>query len=42
MQNLSGTFATKNGLKEGDVLSSLPFNSPLEYAFRKVKDNHKF
>ena len=30
----------KNGLKEGDALLSLLFNSALEYAIRKVKANH--
>jgi hypothetical protein len=41
MQTLSGTFTIKNGLKEGDVWSSLPFNFSLQYAIRKVKANHK-
>jgi len=42
MQTLSGTFAMKNGLREGDALSSLLFNFAVEYAIRKVKANHKF
>ena len=42
MQTLSGTFAMKNDLREGDALTSLPFNFALEYAIRKVKTNHKF
>jgi hypothetical protein len=28
-----------NSLKHGDALSSLLFNSPLEDAFRKIKEN---
>jgi len=35
-------FHIKNGVKEGDVLSSLLFNFALEYAIKKVKTNHKF
>ena len=31
----------KNGLKEGDALLSLLYNSALEYAIRKIKANHK-
>lgn len=42
MPTLSGTFAIKNGLREGDALSSLPFTFALDYAIRKVKANHKF
>jgi len=42
MHTLSGTFAMKNGLREGDALSSLPFNFALEYAIRKIKVNRKF
>jgi hypothetical protein len=41
MQTLSGTFAIKNGLRKGDVLSSLLFNFAVEYTIRKVKANHK-
>ena len=32
-------FRTRNGLKQGDVLSPLLFNFALEYAFRKVPVN---
>jgi hypothetical protein len=35
---LSNTFATQNGLKQGDALSPLLFDSALEYAIRKVKE----
>jgi len=31
----------KNGLKDGDALSSLLFNFVSEYAIRKVKANQK-
>jgi hypothetical protein len=34
------SFLTQNGLKQGDALSPLLFNSALEYAIRKVQDNH--
>jgi hypothetical protein len=34
-------FHIKNGLKEGNALSSLLFNFSLEYAIRKVNANHK-
>jgi hypothetical protein len=34
---LSERFAIKNGLKEGDALSTLLFNFPLEYDIRKVQ-----
>jgi hypothetical protein len=33
---LSDNFPTRNGLKQGDVLSPLLFNFALEYAIRKV------
>jgi hypothetical protein len=33
-------FPIKNGLNEGDALSSLLFSFALEYAIRKVKANH--
>ena len=34
-------FTVKNGIKEGDALSSLLFKFALGYATRKVKANHK-
>jgi len=36
---LSDPFPVKNGLKEGDVLSSLFFNCALDYAIRRVQVN---
>jgi hypothetical protein len=38
-KNLSGAFPIKNCLKQGDTLSPMLFNSALEYAIRKVKEN---
>jgi hypothetical protein len=35
-QLLSDKFPIQNGLKQGDTLSPLQFNSALEYAIRKV------
>jgi hypothetical protein len=35
-KQLSNSYATPNGLKQGDALSPLLFNFPLEYAIRKV------
>ena len=34
-------FLIKNGLKEGEALTSLLVNFTSEYAMRKVKANHK-
>jgi hypothetical protein len=36
---LSDTFPIQNGLKQGDALLPLLFNSALEYAIRKVLEN---
>jgi hypothetical protein len=36
---LSDNFPIQNGLKQGDALSPLLFNFPLDYAFRKVQEN---
>jgi len=38
-KNLSDIFPIRNGLKEGDALSPLLLNSPLEYANRRVQIN---
>ena len=35
----SDTFPIKNGLKQGDALSSVLFNFALEYAIRMVQVN---
>jgi hypothetical protein len=35
-KHLSDTFPIRNGLKQGDALSSLLFNFALAYAIRKV------
>jgi hypothetical protein len=36
--HLSDSFPIQNGLKQGDALSPLLFNSALEYAIRKVQE----
>jgi hypothetical protein len=38
-QNLSDIFPVRNGLKQGDALSPLPFSVALEYAIRRVQVN---
>jgi hypothetical protein len=38
-KHLSDTFRNQNGLKQGDVLSSLLLNFALQYAIRKVQEN---
>jgi hypothetical protein len=39
LQNFCGE-SSWNGLKQGDAVSPLLFNFPLEYAIRKVLENH--
>jgi hypothetical protein len=36
---LSDSFPIQNGLRQGDALSPLLFNSALKYAIRKVQEN---
>jgi len=38
-KNLSDMFPIRNGLKQGDALSTFLFNFALEYAIRKVQVN---
>ena len=38
-KNLSDMFRIRNGMKQGDALSSLLFNFALEYAIRTVQVN---
>jgi hypothetical protein len=38
-KHLSDSFPIQNGLKQGDALSALLFNFPLENAIRKVQEN---
>ena len=40
-KNLSDMFPIRNGLKQGDALSPLLFDSTLEYAIRRVQVNQK-
>ena len=37
---LSSSFPIENGLKQGDALSPLLFNFPLEYTIRKVQETN--
>ena len=38
-ENVSDKFPIRNGFKQGDALSPLLFNFPLEYAIRRVQVN---
>ena len=38
-KNVSDRFRIKNGLKQGDALTPILFNFPLEYAIRRVQVN---
>jgi hypothetical protein len=40
-KNLSNKFPTQNGLKQGDTLSPMLFNSAFEYTIRRVQENQK-
>jgi hypothetical protein len=41
-KKLSDKFSIENGLKQGDALSSLPFNFALKYAIRRAKERERF
>jgi len=41
VKNLSDMFPIRNGLKQEDALSPLLFNSPLDYAIRRVQVNQE-
>jgi hypothetical protein len=38
---MSDAFPIQNGTKQGDALSSLPFNFALEYDKKKVQENQE-
>jgi hypothetical protein len=38
-EHLSDSYPIKNGLNQGDSLSSLLFNSDVEYVIQKVPEN---
>jgi hypothetical protein len=40
-KHLSDNFPIQNGLKQGDALSPLFINFALDYAIRKVQENHR-